>query len=106
METTHLDAELGQQRSYDSTDYERQEDFSVPLSTTSDKLSAAHKDSHVRSLIKGITYRTLSTIATVTITYFVLGDVSVAFEIGFVDFFVKLMIYYMHERAWSFVTFL
>ncbi|CAJ1952228.1 unnamed protein product [Cylindrotheca closterium] len=104
MENTRLDAELGHGRSYDSTDYERQ-----GLSDEdNDKLATdgAHKDSHVRSLVKGITYRTLSTLATVMITYVVLGDASVAFEIGFVDFFVKLMIYYMHERAWSFVTWL
>ena len=105
MENTRLDAELGHQRSYDSTDYERQ---GLSSRENNDKLASggAHKDSHVRSLVKGVTYRTLSTIATIMITYFVLGDVSVAFEIGFVDFFVKLMIYYMHERAWSFVTFL
>lgn len=103
MESTHLDAELGQQRSYDSTDYEQQEDVML----SGNKLSSGgHKDSHMRSLVKGVTYRTLSTLATVAITYFVLGDMSVAFEIGFVDFFVKLMIYYLHERAWSFVTFL
>lgn len=104
MENTHLDAEFGNQKSYASTDYQ---EYSHQLSLSGDKLTDnPKKDSHMRSLIKGITYRTVSTLATVAITYFVLGDVSVAFEIGFVDFFCKLMIYYLHERAWSYVKFL
>ena len=99
MTSSDLDAELGYGQSHDATDYQNEEYVELSQGTE-------NKDSHLRSLVKGVTYRTVSTLATICITYFVLGDVSVAFEIGFVDFFAKLLIYYLHERAWSFVTFL
>lgn len=100
MESPYLESGLMVQgQNYDSADDERADEY-AGLSCKSTK----EKDSHVRSLVKGITYRVISTIATVTITFLVLGDVSVAFEIGFVDFFVKLLIYYLHERAWSLMT--
>lgn len=59
------------------------------------------EESHTRSLVKGFTWRCLATTTTVTIAWFVTGEVAQAFQIGFVEFFAKLAIYYMHERAWT-----
>ena len=68
---------------------------------------ALHRDdspqseSHTRSLAKGITWRCLATLTTVIIAWLVTGEVAQAFQIGFVEFFAKLAIYYLHERAWT-----
>lgn len=63
--------------------------------------SVITEESHTRSLLKGVTWRILATMTTVIIAWFVTGEVAQAFRIGFVEFFAKLAIYYMHERAWA-----
>ena len=58
-------------------------------------------ESHLRSLIKGVSYRIVSSLATITISYVVIGNVDEALKIGFVEFFAKILIYYLHERLWA-----
>lgn len=58
-------------------------------------------DSHIRSLLKGITWRVLATLTTVVIAWMVIGDVTVALEIGAIEVVAKIFIYYLHERAWQ-----
>lgn len=60
-------------------------------------------ESHLRSILKGLTWRILATATTVTIAYFIIGDVSSALTIGGIEFFGKLLLYYFHERAWQMV---
>lgn len=102
MESTSLDIGLVQRHSTDDADhhYSRQDDVK------NEGLVPTNSDSHLRSLVKGISYRLISSVATISISFLVLGDVSMALEIGFVDFFAKIFIYYMHERAWSKITFI
>ena len=61
------------------------------------------KESHARSILKGITWRILATATTVTIAFFITGDVQSALTIGGIEFFGKLLLYYLHERAWQIV---
>ena len=64
-----------------------------------------HKDSRIRSLIKGITWRILATTTTITIAYIITGHIGDALKIGGIEFFGKLIIYYFHERAWQSVPY-
>ena len=59
------------------------------------------KDSRLRSLIKGFTWRLLATATTIIIAYIITGKVGDALKIGGIEFFGKLIIYYLHERAWQ-----
>lgn len=59
------------------------------------------KESHFRSVLKGFTWRIIATTTTVTIAYIITGEVENALKIGFIEFFGKLLIYYLHERAWQ-----
>ncbi len=61
------------------------------------------RDSHWRSLTKGLTWRILATMTTVIIAWFVVGDVQIAFEIGAIEVVAKIAIYYVHERTWELV---
>ena len=61
------------------------------------------KESHARSILKGVTWRILATATTVTIAFFITGDVQSALTIGGIEFFGKLLLYYLHERAWQIV---
>lgn len=65
------------------------------------------KESHLRSIIKGISWRITATSATISIVLLITcltGQCSIeqAIKIGLIEFFLKLGIYYLHERAWQF----
>ncbi len=47
-----------------------------------------------------MTWRVLATSATVVIAWGVTGDWVVGLEVGGVEFFVKMLLYYLHERFW------
>ena len=61
------------------------------------------RESPLRSVLKAITYRITGTITTALIALAVTGELTVALAIGTVEPFVKLLIYYLHERAWQLV---
>ena len=64
-----------------------------------------NRESHLRSLLKGLTWRVLATLTTICVAYFILHERDNALHeaamIGAVEFFAKLGIYYLHERAWQ-----
>ncbi len=53
-----------------------------------------------RHAIKAVTWRAVATSATVLIAWWVTGDWSVGIEVGGVEFFAKMLLYYLHERVW------
>jgi uncharacterized membrane protein len=64
------------------------------------------KESHLRSLLKGISWRIVATIDTILIVLLVTclnGNCGLefAFSIAFVEFFLKFAGYYLHERIWQ-----
>lgn len=59
------------------------------------------KESHLRSILKGFTWRIIATSTTITIAYFITGTIGDALKIGFIEFFGKIFIYYLHERLWQ-----
>lgn len=62
------------------------------------------EDMHRRSFVKGISWRFFGTIDTIIIAFFVTGDYTKAFEIGFTEVFTKMILYYLHERFWLKIT--
>ncbi len=61
------------------------------------------KESHLRSVMKAVTYRVLGTITTGILAYAVTGDFQVAVTITALEPLVKTVLYYLHERAWQLV---
>ena len=64
-------------------------------------MSQIELESRKRSLAKGVTWRVVATSTTVTIAYMITGEVDAALQIGFIEIFAKIAIYYLHERAWA-----
>lgn len=58
------------------------------------------KERHWRSVAKAISWRAVGTVDTIIISYLITGKVKVAFSIGFVELFTKILLFYLHERAW------
>ena len=65
-----------------------------------------NKESHLRSILKGISWRFIATTDTVLIVLLItclFGECSIesALKIGAIEFVIKLLIYYFHERIWQ-----
>jgi uncharacterized membrane protein len=61
-------------------------------------------DSHTRSIGKAISWRIVGTVDTFVITLVITGNLVVAGSIASVESISKIILYYLHERAWSKVT--
>ena len=53
-----------------------------------------------RHLAKTFTWRLTATLTTMVIAWLVSGDPLTGLTVGGIEFFVKMPIYYFHERVW------
>jgi len=53
-----------------------------------------------RHIAKTLTWRVIGTLDTVLVSWFLLGDPMAGLQIGAAEFFTKMVLYYLHERAW------
>ncbi|MFN3604309.1 MAG: DUF2061 domain-containing protein [Leptonema sp. (in: bacteria)] len=60
-----------------------------------------YKDSHYRSLIKGISWRITGTIDTILLSWIITGQIKFALTIGLAETITKIILYYLHERIWE-----
>ena len=63
-------------------------------------------ESHIRSFLKGISWRILATTDTILVVLLVTclsGECSLesAIKIGSIEFLIKFFVYYLHERVWQ-----
>lgn len=63
------------------------------------------KESHLRSIIKAVSWRVFGTLMTMLISFVITHKISFAIYIGLLEFFSKVMIFYFHERLWGIITF-
>ncbi|MDG1427932.1 MAG: DUF2061 domain-containing protein [Crocinitomicaceae bacterium] len=52
------------------------------------------------SLLKTFTWRCLGTLDTMLISYLLTGKLDIALSIGGIEVVTKMLLYYLHERAW------
>jgi uncharacterized membrane protein len=62
-------------------------------------------ESHTRSILKAVSWRTLGTLDTFAISWFMTGKVALAGSIAGLEIVTKIAWYYLHERAWAVVPF-
>ncbi|MCO4820735.1 MAG: DUF2061 domain-containing protein [Flavobacteriaceae bacterium] len=72
-------------------------------------MSKYKKESHLRSVLKGVSWRIIATSDTILVVLAITcitGSCSIenALKIGAAEFLVKLFVYYIHERVWQNVT--
>jgi uncharacterized membrane protein len=58
-------------------------------------------ETHARSVLKAVSWRTLGTFDTFAISWFLTGRVAIAGSIAAVEIATKLAWYYLHERVWA-----
>jgi len=62
-------------------------------------------ESHYRSIVKAITWRTGGTVVTFAVAWIITGNISLSAGIGILDTVIKIGAYYVHERLWIRVKF-
>lgn len=62
-------------------------------------------DKPYRSVVKSISWRTIGTIDTMVIAYFITGKLALALSIGGIEVFTKMALYFFHERTWNKIKF-
>ncbi|MEL0049164.1 MAG: DUF2061 domain-containing protein [Gammaproteobacteria bacterium] len=60
--------------------------------------------SDLLSLAKAFSWRIVATLTTALIAYAITGEIDTALWIGGIEFFLKIGIYYTHERLWLWLT--
>ncbi len=60
--------------------------------------------SHVRCLLKAVSWRIFGTLTTMGISYLFTGKMSTALYIGLSEFLLKIGIFYVHERVWGAIS--
>jgi uncharacterized membrane protein len=65
------------------------------------KITKLKAYSHEVSLIKTISWRLIATLTTIILAWIFTGEIGTALKIGGVEFFAKMVFYYLHERSWG-----
>ena len=63
------------------------------------------KETKSRSIIKTISWRVLATLTTIVLVYIFIGDTTIALSVGGIEVVLKMLIYFLHERAWDKIKF-
>ena len=62
-------------------------------------------ESHRRSVVKSLSYRVIAAAITTCIAWAITGNIKFGAAIGLTDTFVKILVYYFHERLWNRLSF-
>lgn len=63
-----------------------------------------HGETKRRSVVKAFSWRTIGTLDTITISYFLTGEITTAISIGGIEIFTKMILYFFHERLWNAIS--
>lgn len=67
----------------------------------SEEIFHTGKERPIRSLVKAISWRVTGTIDTIILSWFFTGNIGTALSIGLTEVATKMLLYYVHERAWN-----
>ncbi|MFQ5836015.1 MAG: DUF2061 domain-containing protein [bacterium] len=62
-------------------------------------------ENRVRSILKSVSFRLIATLTTIVLVFIFTREIGVSLQIGAVEFFAKIVLYYLHERLWNMFRF-
>lgn len=60
-------------------------------------------ETRLRSGIKAIVWRIIASLSTIGIVLVLSGELVLSLEVGLIEFIIKIVLYYVHERIWEIV---
>jgi adenylylsulfate kinase len=58
-------------------------------------------ENRMRSVLKSVSFRLIATLTTTVLVLVFTSDILLSLEIGAIEFFGKIALYYFHERLWN-----
>jgi uncharacterized membrane protein len=58
-------------------------------------------ESHLRSILKGISWRVGGTSVTILVAWLLTSNINIAAKIGAIETVLKVGAFYVHERIWN-----
>lgn len=71
------------------------------MSVVDDGARTLRRESHLRSIAKAVSWRTTGTIDTFILSLLITGSAKFAGSIAATEVITKVVLYYLHERAWA-----
>ncbi len=62
-------------------------------------------ETRARTIAKTVSWRIFGVMITALIAWKLTGDTAIGIKIGFLDCFIKVVLFYLHERAWNKIKF-
>lgn len=63
------------------------------------------RETHARSVVKALSWRVLASLITASLVFAFTRELAISAVIGGVEFIAKLVVYWLHERAWNRIAF-
>jgi len=63
------------------------------------------KESHLRSIVKAMSWRIFGSFATALLAFMVTHKLDISIYIGMLEFVTKIGLFYFHERLWFRIRF-
>jgi uncharacterized membrane protein len=60
--------------------------------------------SRMRSIVKALTWMTLATLSGFVLIYILTDELTLALGFASINFVIKSILYYLHERGWNGIT--
>lgn len=68
-------------------------------------LARKHSESHYGSVGKAISWRFIGTLDTIILSSLITGSINMGMSIGGIELVTKIVLYYLHERAWNMIPY-
>ena len=62
-------------------------------------------ETHARSVVKAISWRIVATLTTILLVFVFTRDFVISLGVGSLEFLLKILIYYLHERVWNMIQY-
>lgn len=62
-------------------------------------------ETHARSVMKALSWRIVATLTTVVLVFAFTGSFVISFGVGALEFLLKILVYYLHERVWNMISY-
>ncbi|MBM3811185.1 MAG: DUF2061 domain-containing protein [Acidimicrobiia bacterium] len=62
-------------------------------------------ETRARSLAKAISYRFFGSLSTAALVLFFTSDFTISLGAGLLDSLIKILLYFIHERAWQNISY-
>ncbi len=58
-------------------------------------------EDRTRIILKSISFRLIATITTIVLVFVFTKQITFGLQVGFLEFFAKIVLFYYHERLWN-----